>query len=229
MSQEDRLVAFQTVVGQWAEKTFPKSTNHSIVHHLIKEVQELHDHSSKEELAVEAADCYLLLLHLAHKNKFSLYKEAEHKMVVNQMRTWGTPDKDGVVEHVRESSAETAAAKADTFVEGVFSAAKGWPKKLALWFFRMIGGAVLLKHVWSCGYRAAQGNTKNKQGSETLRVLHDLDHLTHPIVLRSSTGHINLTYQEARSLVTDLPPFVNHVECLRSNFIRIARSMRNNG
>lgn len=95
----DSFAQFQLRVGSWAEKTFPNATNLSITKHLEKEVKEL----IKSNKPVEAADCYLLLLHHAHKNNYHLYIEAEKKLkYVQDNYVWGEPDEDGVVEHIKE-------------------------------------------------------------------------------------------------------------------------------
>lgn len=92
------LFGFQTLVGKWARKTFPKATKESWVKHLEKEVKELQDDHTPEE----AADCLILLLGYAHINNFDLMEEAQKKMEINKRRKWGKPDSDGVVEHVRD-------------------------------------------------------------------------------------------------------------------------------
>lgn len=104
------LDRFQREVGHWAEQTFPKATDTSVCIHLGREVAELRgwcaaaERSPVEtaEIAAEAADCFLLLLHLAHRCDFSLLDAAHAKMATNRQRTWGEPDAAGVVEHVRE-------------------------------------------------------------------------------------------------------------------------------
>lgn len=106
------LDRFQREVGEWAEKTFPKATDTSVAIHLGREVAELRswcvaaDHGRAPvpvvEVAGELADCFLLLLHLAHRFDISLLGAADYKFTKNQARTWGKPDAEGVVEHVRE-------------------------------------------------------------------------------------------------------------------------------
>ena len=49
-----------------------------------------------------AADCFLLLLHYAHRRGFSLLNAADRKFTENTLRRWGQPDAEGVVEHERE-------------------------------------------------------------------------------------------------------------------------------
>ncbi len=90
---------FQKQVGEWAGKKFPQSNNLSITKHLEREVKELIDSNEP----VEAADCFLLLLHHAYKNGYDLLEEAKNKFQSVQFREWGSPDKDGVVEHIRNA------------------------------------------------------------------------------------------------------------------------------
>lgn len=94
--------ALQRATGEWAEATFPHSTPESIVAHLRREVEELATAvAEREGIIWEASDCALLLLHLAHKRGFSLDEAARSKLETNRLRTWGRPDAEGVVEHVR--------------------------------------------------------------------------------------------------------------------------------
>lgn len=104
------LDRFQNAVGEWAEQTFTAATDASVVAHLRREVKELRDLMgmaeegyaiATHEIALESADCFLLLLHLAHRCGFSLIDAAETKFAANKRREWGKPDAEGVVEHVR--------------------------------------------------------------------------------------------------------------------------------
>lgn len=99
-------MTFQDRVGQWAEKTFTKATDQTVLTHMKREMVELEEsvaHGNlKPELAEECADIYLLLLHLAHRNKFDLQAFAKRKHEVNTQRLWGAPDAEGVVEHIKE-------------------------------------------------------------------------------------------------------------------------------
>lgn len=97
---------FQREVGEWAASVFTQATHRSIVAHLRREVGELRD--AVEEPAIsnlaimlEAADCYLLLLHLSHRLGMDLGEAARLKHQDNVGRRWGDPDAEGVVEHVR--------------------------------------------------------------------------------------------------------------------------------
>lgn len=89
---------FQEDVGNWGDTTFPNSNQQSIIAHLKKEVVELSENNNP----VEVADCLLLLLYHAHKGGYDLFQEAQKKFEIVKTRKWGKPDKDGVVEHIRE-------------------------------------------------------------------------------------------------------------------------------
>jgi NTP pyrophosphatase (non-canonical NTP hydrolase) len=97
MELQRRMDMFQERVGIWADGTFPESDWRSIVAHLQEEVQELssalyEDADGRGDYREEAADCLLLLLHLAHKEGFSLMASAMKKNGENQRRGWETDD-----------------------------------------------------------------------------------------------------------------------------------------
>ena len=94
----------QEQVGRWGEETFPHSTPATIFAHLRREVDELGEAiaaGEAERIQEEAADCQLLLYHLAHRHGFYLHDAAGVKFARVKLRTWGEPDAEGVVEHVR--------------------------------------------------------------------------------------------------------------------------------
>jgi NTP pyrophosphatase (non-canonical NTP hydrolase) len=75
--------------GTWADSTFTKATPASICEHLRREVGELIDAPHDAE---EAADCMLLLFHLAHKQGWNLEQAVINKFEKNKARSWGKPD-----------------------------------------------------------------------------------------------------------------------------------------
>jgi len=108
----DYFAGLQRSVGEWANQTFARATDASIVAHLRREVAELDTLArwrterpdiawNDDNYAEEMADCLLLLLHLAHRNGVNLEEAARRKYAVNRQRHWGEPDAEGVVEHVR--------------------------------------------------------------------------------------------------------------------------------
>ena len=98
MSDPD-LPTLQRAVGEWADATFPHATPSTIVAHLRDEVlDELDPHADPSE----AADCFLLLLHFAHKRGFDLAAAALDKLDVNRARSWSPPDERGVSTHLAD-------------------------------------------------------------------------------------------------------------------------------
>jgi hypothetical protein len=95
-----KMTNFQTRIGEWGNATFPNGTPASVVAHLKKEVNELAESHDPEE----AADCMILLLHHAHRCGYDLMTEADKKFEINKKRRWGLPDKEGIVEHIREEN-----------------------------------------------------------------------------------------------------------------------------
>jgi len=118
---------FQNEFGRWADDTFPASTEQSIRQHFAREAIELvgiaemekalaHEKTKPLMFAdaslsgdlhrtnMEIADCVLLLLHLCHKRGISMLDLANVKAGEIKHRKWGTPDSDGVVEHIRQSA-----------------------------------------------------------------------------------------------------------------------------
>lgn len=101
MSAKREFDAFQAEVGKWAKATFPGSTDRAKLEHLKKEVAELQKATTEIDMAEEAADCLLILMHFSQAHRFSLLGAAIEKHAINLERKWGEPDADGVVEHVR--------------------------------------------------------------------------------------------------------------------------------
>ena len=89
----------QKTINRWQNETFThQQTVHGLLNHLSKEMIELLDEPSAEE----AADCAILLFGLAGRMGFDLLDEVAKKMAINEVRSWGKPDKDGVIEHTKE-------------------------------------------------------------------------------------------------------------------------------
>ena len=101
MSYPQDLDDRQHECGTWADKTFPSSTSASIMAHLRRELVELAEETDPIKRRAECADVLLLMIHLAHKEGWSLQSALRDKFEVNKRRTWGKPDAEGVVEHVR--------------------------------------------------------------------------------------------------------------------------------
>lgn len=81
----------QTTVGEWREQTFPNATVASILSHLEEEIQELIEAARRGDMPAvteEAADCQLLLWHLAHYGRFSLRNAALQKFLAVRDQQW---------------------------------------------------------------------------------------------------------------------------------------------
>lgn len=92
------LTQFQSEVNKWQTETFPASTANSKIAHLRQEIEELAEHPKD---AAEMADILILLCGIASLAGVDLLEAAKAKMEINRKRTWGTPDKDGVVKHTK--------------------------------------------------------------------------------------------------------------------------------
>lgn len=103
---------FNAIV-EWQQKTFPAATSYSKLKHLHKEIGELTTHhlldiaaanGMSEATKHEYADCFFLLFGSAAANGMTyddIIRAIEEKFLINQHRTWGQPDADGVVEHIK--------------------------------------------------------------------------------------------------------------------------------
>lgn len=95
----DCPLTLQYDAGSWANQTFGKyQTVNGILNHLIKEVMEFLTTQEPDE----AADIVLLLCQHAHEKGYDLLLEARKKHEINLKRKWGKPDKNGVIEHIRD-------------------------------------------------------------------------------------------------------------------------------
>jgi NTP pyrophosphatase (non-canonical NTP hydrolase) len=88
----------QNIVGEWADFTFPLATPQTITRHMMEELTEIEDAllgvalHTPEDVPEEAADLFLLLLHLSHKLGFDLWEEGRKKLLVNRERFWEAPN-----------------------------------------------------------------------------------------------------------------------------------------
>lgn len=103
----ERIQKFVDEIGEWARNTFPNQTAISKTKHMQKEVNELLEsleNADDENAIVEMADIFILLVNTASLKGLSfedLLKVAKNKMRTNKSRTWSTPDKDGVCQHIK--------------------------------------------------------------------------------------------------------------------------------
>lgn len=87
-------------IREWQAATFTKRTPNSIAKHLLREALELlNDPTDAEEMA----DIFLLLAGVSEHH--DLAAAVRDKLEENKRRNWGTPDSEGVVEHIKEPAA----------------------------------------------------------------------------------------------------------------------------
>lgn len=98
-----RIQQLQNEIAKWSDATFGTGRPASRpLHHLAKEVQEV---IAAPDDKVEYADCLILLLdayRMAGGSADELIDTAFKKLEINKWRGWGTPDENGVVEHIRD-------------------------------------------------------------------------------------------------------------------------------
>jgi len=128
-------------ISKWSDETFgDMQRNPTIVWHLKKEVDELiqaleytyqlkiNKNVETNEYAMqlhktnmEYADCFMLLLDSAHHFKLTaedLIQLTNIKLTINKARKWDKPDKNGVVEHVRDATKNNNQKEVKTTLEG---------------------------------------------------------------------------------------------------------------
>lgn len=107
---QDELREFWAARNKWSAKTFGSKANrgpHGPLAHLKKELKEVRKAliiGYKPQLREEIVDCFFLLGDVAFRSGIShdqFLRDCWAKLEKNKARTWGKPDKDGVVEHVR--------------------------------------------------------------------------------------------------------------------------------
>ncbi len=93
----------QNDIAQWSDATFGANRPANIpLYHLAKEIEEL---IAAPDDHMEYADCLILLLdayRMVGGNADDLIEYGHRKLAINRGRKWGTPDENGVVEHIRE-------------------------------------------------------------------------------------------------------------------------------
>lgn len=99
------LVYLNDRLSEWSQKTFGSDTERSPqypANHLILESKELAENPNDE---TECADCLILLLDInrrAGRTLEDLLIAAHNKQDINEKRTWGKPDENGVIRHTNE-------------------------------------------------------------------------------------------------------------------------------
>lgn len=96
-------MSFETLVKEvtdWQCEKFPLANTQSIANHLLREAREL---AEEPECASEVADCFILLIGIAHKNGIDIVECITNKMTINKSRKWNSPDSQGVYSHIEET------------------------------------------------------------------------------------------------------------------------------
>lgn len=96
-------------ITKWQAETFGHATADSKIAHLKQEVDELADDVANKSVnaASEFADCFILLFGAAASYGMTYTDICEavcNKMKINRARTWGKPDANGVVNHIKPES-----------------------------------------------------------------------------------------------------------------------------
>jgi len=99
-------------ISTWSTQQFPTLIGSrgiiAKLSHLKEEITELQqavDNNDKKEISDELADCFMLLLDVAHDLKFTendIIEFSRAKLAINKGRKWGKPDNNGVIHHIRE-------------------------------------------------------------------------------------------------------------------------------
>ena len=100
------------IIADFRDRTFSTSQrNPAIVKKLREEVDELiaafedQDGSNRHKLLPEYADCLILLLDSLRTAGFSmdeLISASFIKMEINNKRSWGNADENGIIRHIKE-------------------------------------------------------------------------------------------------------------------------------
>lgn len=100
-------------ICEWQKETFPDATTSSKLAHLAEELKEVNETyrawmdgtATEDDVRHEFADCFLLLFGAANAAGMSymdICVAIAEKMEINRSRKWGTPDANGVVNHIKD-------------------------------------------------------------------------------------------------------------------------------
>ena len=93
-------------ITKWQTETFGEATALSKMAHLQQEIQEYIEElkNPTKNKRLEFADCVILLFGAGASDGMT-YEDCcqviNEKMTINKGRKWGTPDKNGVVNHIK--------------------------------------------------------------------------------------------------------------------------------
>ena len=93
----------QKNLGKWADSVFGKKRSPiGALYHLQEEAFEAMDEPYD---IMEYADCMMLIIDATRNAGFTadeLMEAVNKKLRINQRRKWGRPDKNGVINHIKE-------------------------------------------------------------------------------------------------------------------------------
>lgn len=94
-------------VAAWQRATFGQATAFSKIEHLKEEIEELRIDLAIEsaDRRLEFADCFFLLFGAAAADGMTyqdIIEAIDEKFAINKARKWGTPDINGVVNHIKD-------------------------------------------------------------------------------------------------------------------------------
>jgi len=95
-------------VTDWQEATFRVINPIGLINHLEQEVDELCQSMGMgmdEFKRHEFADCFILLMGAAKADGMSyedICNAISEKLEINKKRTWGEPDSNGVINHIKQ-------------------------------------------------------------------------------------------------------------------------------
>lgn len=94
-------------VTDWQEATFKTIDMLGLVNHLADEVEELKTDviNRSPYRRLEFANCFILLMGAAKADGMSyedICNAIKDKLEINKQRTWGEPDSNGVINHLKE-------------------------------------------------------------------------------------------------------------------------------
>lgn len=93
----------QDEIHRWAGEQFPHRTDHHAIYKLVvEEIPELMMHKKEkgmQDIGLELADCFILLMDLASMWGVELDDAIYEKMQINYARQWNM-DENGIMQHV---------------------------------------------------------------------------------------------------------------------------------
>lgn len=104
-------------INTWQAQTFGPVKPTGILIKLIDEVQELHHEitgapsGNDEKIREELADCFMVLMGAAASQGVTYHDLCDairRKHKINQSRTWGKPDHNGVINHIPANGLKTS-------------------------------------------------------------------------------------------------------------------------